>query len=428
MTPFIVAHGLGGRADLPVPIGYFFVGAGVALVASFIALAFLWQEPRLQEVRYSPGVRARPLSAILKVVGVLTLGIVLITGLINGRDNDNQLNALIVWIYFWLAVPFLSAIFGNMWRHLNPWRTLASTLTEDVKERSDLLARFGVYPAALAFVAFTWLELVPRNRNIALTLAVAAVFYSAYLFAATRLAGVNSGLQMADAFTVYNDLISGQSTVDLAVTGEDRIRRRGWFRALANYPERPGLVLFVSAMIGTVTFDGLSESRWWIETFTTVEQEEWFRTLGLVALVALVMVAYLSVSAVAARLAGAKTMRVGNRFAHTLVPIGLAYAVAHYFTLVAFTGQRLWHVASDPFGLGWNLFGTADWTEVIWLSPNAIWYVQVAAIVIGHISGVVLAHDRALADFDSEVAVKTQYAMLVLMIGLTTLGLWILSG
>lgn len=427
MIPPIVAHGLSGRADLPVPVGYFLVGAGVAIVASFVVLAFLWPEPRLQAPRYSAGVPGQRLTAALKTVGVVALGFVLVGGLINGRDNANQANAIIVWVYFWLAVPFLGAVFGNLWRHLNPWRTLANAYNANVAARPDLLARVGVYPAAVAFIAFTWLELVPRNQNVALTLAVAAVAYTMYLFAVTRAAGVETGLQMADAFTVYNDLIAGISTIDLAVTS-DQIRRRGWFRALAAYPERPGLVLFVAAMIGTVTFDGLSESRWWIETFTSVEQEEWFRSLGLITLVGLVMVAYLAASAVAARLAGANIGHVARRFAHTLVPIGLAYAVAHYFTLVAFTGQRLWHVASDPFGLGWNLFGTADWTEVLWLSPNSIWYIQVAAIVGGHVAGVVLAHDRALADFRPEVAVRTQYAMLVLMVGLTTLGLWILSG
>jgi hypothetical protein len=121
-------------------------------------------------------------------------------------------------------------------------------------------------------------------------------------------------------------------------------------------------------------------------------------------------------------------LAIARSFAHTLVPIAVAYAVAHYATLIAFEGQLLFSAISDPLGLGWDLFGTAGWTiEYAWLSPTSVWYLQVGAIVLGHVAGVVLAHDRALALFPSDRAVRTQYAMLVLMVGLTALGLTILA-
>ncbi len=78
--------------------------------------------------------------------------------------------------------------------------------------------------------------------------------------------------------------------------------------------------------------------------------------------------------------------------------------------------------------MGWDLFGTADRTVAFWLSPEIVWYLQVLIIVTGHVAGVVLAHDRALAEFGEEVAARTQHAMLVLMVGLTSLGLFILAG
>ena len=119
-----------------------------------------------------------------------------------------------------------------------------------------------------------------------------------------------------------------------------------------------------------------------------------------------------------------------RRFAHTLVPIGLAYAFAHYFTLVLFEGQLLLSTMSDPFGLGWDLFGTADRPIDFSLIAGGsawVWWVQLTAIIAGHVTGVVLAHDRALADFEGPGAVRSQYAMLVLMVFLTGLGLAILS-
>jgi hypothetical protein len=111
-----------------------------------------------------------------------------------------------------------------------------------------------------------------------------------------------------------------------------------------------------------------------------------------------------------------------------LVPIALAYAVAHYFSLILFEGQQVISSVSDPFGLGWDLFGTRGYKINFFLAPEAIWYIQVAAIVGGHLTGVVLAHDRALSDFPGASAVRSQYAMLVLMVCLTGLGLLILAG
>ena len=124
----------------------------------------------------------------------------------------------------------------------------------------------------------------------------------------------------------------------------------------------------------------------------------------------------------------AKCRFTAARFAHTLVPIAFAYAFAHYFTLILFEGQLLISSLSDPFGLGWDLFGTAGRMVDFFLTPVAVWYVQVLAIVTGHVLGVVLAHDRALADYPAERAVRSQYAMLGLMVALTGLGLVILAG
>ena len=200
-------------------------------------------------------------------------------------------------------------------------------------------------------------------------------------------------------------------------------------------PEWPGLVAFVAIMIGTVTFDGLSNTPWWDSvSFTlvgTAQRAIWFRTLGLLAAVAVIGAAYLAASWWAARIArdpDLDALGVARSFAHTLVPIALAYAVAHYFTLILFEGQLIVPALSDPLGLGWNLFHTIDFKpNYTWLAPRIVWYVQVAAIVGGHLVGVVLAHDRALAVFPSDRAVRTQYAMLALMVALTTLGLTILA-
>jgi hypothetical protein len=120
---------------------------------------------------------------------------------------------------------------------------------------------------------------------------------------------------------------------------------------------------------------------------------------------------------------------VAARFAHSLVPIVFAYLVAHYFSFMLIEGQVGLSRISDPLGRGWNLFGTAGWTvNLALLSATLIWYVQVAAIVLGHVGGVVLAHDRAIAWFEARHALRTQYALLAVMVLFTSAGLLILSG
>jgi len=118
-----------------------------------------------------------------------------------------------------------------------------------------------------------------------------------------------------------------------------------------------------------------------------------------------------------------------GRFAHTLIPIAFAYALAHYFSLLVDQGQAISYLVSDPLGNGSNIFGTAHTQiNVGFVSSVTIWYVQVGVLIAGHVSGLVLAHDRALAIYsDVKEAARSQYWMLVVMVGFTSLGLWLLS-
>lgn len=438
------AHGLGGRGDLPVPFSAFVIGAGIAIVVSFVVLTLRWNEPRLQTLDTSIIRRGSGLwRRIARAIGLLALALVVLDGFVGGGTGGRETIApILVWIFFWLVVPFSAALFGDTWRWVNPFRTIAAVASQDAEERPELSARIGVWPAAVLFVAFTWLELVSRDSGDPRTLALAAVIYTLVLIAATRVLGLESGLRSFDAFSLYNSLFSRISPLDLdpepaavgtATTREQvaTLGRRGWLRALPQTPLHAGLTAFVIAMIGTVTYDGLSGSAVWSDWFSAdLRRDSLFETAALVGTVALVGSAYALAAKAASVLAGSERSGwdIAQSFAHTLVPIGLAYAVAHYFTLVLFEGQLLLIALDDPFGLGWSLLGTGDRTINFFLEPIAIWYVQVGVIVAGHIAGVVLAHDRAIAEFGPRQAARTQYAMLVLMVLLTSLGLFLLSG
>jgi hypothetical protein len=119
---------------------------------------------------------------------------------------------------------------------------------------------------------------------------------------------------------------------------------------------------------------------------------------------------------------------LAGSFVGSLIPIALVYAVSHYFSLLLIQGQALIPLASDPFGRGWDLFGSADrGVDLAPLSANAVWYVQVTSLVAGHVAGLALAHDRAVSRFPPDRALRTQYPLLALMVLYTVGGLWLLS-
>ena len=428
------AHGIGGRLDLPVPLEYFVVGAAMVLVLSFVALAILWPRPRLQDgPRFAVNRMAGPVFAVVAAIGVLGLLLVigqLVVPLFGVETVPARpgIAPVTVWVLFWLIVPFAAAVVGDWYTDLNPWRSLAEGLRIGAGERLSLLETHGVWPAAGALLVFTWLELVLPTSGSPTTLGAAALVYTILLVLVMTYAGRETGLAVFDAFTPFNRLIS--SIAPWGRDGEGRISWRGWLRSLPVVPEWPGLWAFVVLMIGTVSYDGASGTEWFATLAGPLQDDMAGQSVLLVGCVAIIGAGYWLASMAAARLGegGWTPQQVMQRFAHTLVPIALAYAVAHYATLVIFEGQQIIAAASDPFAVGWDLFGTADRKVDFFITATEpIWYFQVTSIVGGHLLGVVLAHDRALADFGAG-AVRSQYAMLLMMVALTTLGLLILAG
>ena len=207
-------------------------------------------------------------------------------------------------------------------------------------------------------------------------------------------------------------------------------------------PVRAGTVTLVCAVIGTTTFDGFSNGLVWRKLephlqsffsdlgFHLTPAVELAYSTGLLLCVALIVGVYrLGIEGVRSVSRRYSTAELARTFAHTLVPIGFAYVLAHYFSLLIWQGQAIGYLASDPLGNGTNLLGTSHYQiDYTIISYAAIWYVQVAALVTGHVGGLTLAHDRALAIYrGSREAVRSQYWMLTVMVGFTSFGLWLLS-
>jgi hypothetical protein len=195
----------------------------------------------------------------------------------------------------------------------------------------------------------------------------------------------------------------------------------------------PGIVAFVAVMIGTVTFDGLSQGSIWTDISTRLFDTlgaTLTATIGLLAGVGLVAGFYLLGMAGARTVGGGfSTRRLARQFVHSLVPIAMVYVAAHYLTFLIFEGQAIRYTASDPFGQGWDLLGwSTAGIDYGLLSQEGAWYLQVGLVVAGHVAGLVLAHDRALTLYgQARRAVLSQLWMLAIMIGFTMTALWLLQ-
>jgi hypothetical protein len=447
------AHGIAQRADLPIPEWLFAWGAALVLLASFAALAVLWPRPVLAGLGERHLVTVpRALEVLAGLLGIGAFGAVVYAGLAGNQTATANLAPTAIFVLFWVGIPVASVLVGDVWAAVSPWRALARGAgwvaqrvagPGGLPEPMAYPERLGRLPAAAGVVAFAWVELVYVNRDVPESLALLALGYALVMLVGMSLYGVEPWTRNADAFGVAFGLLALLAPLRWE---RRRVALRAPLAGAVRMPQVAGASAVVLALIGTTTFDGFSQGGIWTgEDGLAQRLTDAFEGAGLgreVAVQAAYTVGLLLIVTLVAglyRLGVAGMRSVGGpehdardlsrRFAHALIPIAFAYLLAHYFSLLAFQGQALGYLVSDPLGDGSDLFGTASATiDYGLVSANAIWYVQVAALVIGHIGGLVLAHDRALETWsEPRTATRSQYWMLLVMIAFTCLGLWILS-
>jgi hypothetical protein len=451
----LLAHGVGGRADLPIPEELFAWAAVIVLVVSFLALASLWPRPRLEDggpFRPFPEPLARvllsrPVDIACGAIGVVLLAVTVWSGLRGQQTPATNFATVFVFVVFWVGLVPVSLVFGDVFRAFNPWRAIGRAVAwvAQTAARGPVPAplaypeRLGHWPAAAGLLAFVILELVASNGDRPENVAIATLIYSAATFVGMALYGVERWCDRGEAFSVYFNLFSRIAPVGVR---DGRLGLRRVLSGLAGLRPGPGTVALLGVMIGSVSFDGLKEKTQWREI--SPDLSDFFGSLGLspekaleaafltglIAAILIVLAFFrLGIAGVRSIGGGMSTMRLERSFVHSLVPIALAYVVAHYLTLVLIEGQRIFYLFSDPLGEGTDYFGTAGYqVDLGVIGANATWYWQVGFVVAGHVAALASAHDRAIALYDeARLAVRSQYWMLVVMAGFTTLALWLLA-
>jgi hypothetical protein len=454
------AHALVGRQDLPIPEWLFAWGASIVLIVSFVAMTIAWRRPYFEEERWRPGplwvsrLLISPVTeALAGAIGVLLLAVTVWAGLEGTDAPDRNFALTFVFVTFWLGFVLLSVLFGDVFRAFNPWRAIARAFGAGFR----LIARqspepplrypewLGRWPAVAGLIGFLWLELVYGQSGFATagltprSLAIATLLYSAITFVCMSLFGTETWTRRGETFSVYFGMFAQISPLEVR---DGRLGFRRPLSGLASWASMPGSVALVLVTIGGTAFDGAREGALSDPVTSTFE---WLMDIGLGPTAALrvanTLFLALTLAAVAliywAGVRGMRTVRgspslerLARAFGHAFVTIALAYLVAHYFSLFVFQEQaQFTYLLSDPLGNGSDYFGTASsGIDYAVIGATAIWYVQVAALVVGHVLALALGHDRALTLYgDTRLAARSQYWMLALMVGFTSLGLYLLS-
>ena len=475
------AHGLGGSYDLPIPAWLYLFGAAAVVLVSFFQIGLLVGEghalrryPRFDLLRIGPLralLSARPFLLGLRLLSVALFLLVILAGLFGEQDAGLNLAPTFVWIVWWVGFSFFTAFVGNLWPLVNPWKVLFEWaeavarrlgLGKGLELREPYPASWGVWPAVVLYAAFVWAENVFAGSATPVYLATLALNYSVLAWGGMVFYGKETWLQRGEVFSVFFGLLARFAPTEVRVTDPEicrgctgtcrpiegecvdchgcfgraapkgrELNLRPWAVGLAR-PETipPGGVPFVILVLAAVAFDSLLETPQWGRLGYLAPSAP-TNTLGLLALPLLFLAVYLSFVKLI-QLFGSGYVpfgRLAAAYVYTLVPIAVVYQVAHYYTYLLTRGQATIALVSDPFGRGWDIFGTAGYKiDAGLVGADTVWYSQIVLIVAGHVIAVYLAHVASLRLVrDPRLAMRSQYPMLALMIIYTVFSLWILS-
>ncbi|GAA5112533.1 hypothetical protein [Haloechinothrix salitolerans] len=431
MPEDVLAHGVGGREDLPLPFGVVMTGALLLVAVTFVMLSYTWRKPRLRGAsagRPLPTAVAAALDSTASRWALRAFGVLAAAGLVSvllfGPDNSQRNPAGgIVYELLWVWVPLLSAVVGPVWRRINPLRAVHAAFawlnrTDPADGWFDLPSRWGYWPAAVLLFGFVWLELVPDARADPPLLLLGLTCYAVAMLLGALLFG-SRWFDQADPFEAYSGLAAHLAPLGRREDGVLVVRSP--LDGLASMRPRPGVVAVLAILLGSTSFDSITDTLFWLELTRG-------RALpGVLAIVVLLLVVAViaAVYILAARTTG-RVRGLPGWFAAALIPLTLGYMIAHYYTVAVYDSQRtvLRTLAMITDG---GLFGaSASDASAAIATPTIIASVSVVAVVLGHAVAVVVAHDRAVRLRIAERGASGEAPMVVFLVAYLVAGLWLL--
>jgi hypothetical protein len=448
------AHGFGQRYDLPLPLSLYLFGAAAAVVVSFIIVGLFVRgvasrsgfDRRFDLMPRGIGqLILHPATGLVpQLVAFAMFAVTVAAGFIGNQDPYRNLAPTMVWIIFWVGLAYVSAFVGDVWALVNPWRTIFAVvecLSKRVANRPCLRypEALGVWPACGLLLVFSWIELVYPSPAVPRHIAWFATAYSLLTWAGMALFGGETWLQRGEFFTLVFGTLARFAPTDISRRRGVCVLRPFGAGLLIDRPASASMTAFVLLLLSTVLYDGLLGIPEWaaaeaalMDTLGGGEGAALtIRSIGLVGFWLFFLGAFVGVAALMARFAGGicSTREMAQHLALSLVPIVIGYHLAHYLMLLLVQGQYIVPLISDPFGFGWNLFGTAGYRVAIGtVGARFAWYTAVTAILLGHIAAVSLAHIKAMRLLpDRAAALRAELPLTALMVAYTILSLSIIA-
>jgi hypothetical protein len=459
------AHAFIQPYKLPMPYWMYIYGAVAALLLSFVVLALFMGRSSVQaasEKWFGDAVvlsfaRRIRLKLLLQITTVLLLVLSIVSGFIGNQDSSRNINMTLFWVMFTLGFSYFVALFGNWYAMLNPWQSLVrwgSALLPILETgRWRYPRRWAYWPAVILYMGFIWIELLGSTRPFSLSLWL--LIYSVINVVGVLCWGRRDWFQYGEFFAVFMRLLALCSPIhyDPDAAGKKRWGLRWPFAGLLSASRvELSLTVFILFMLSSTAFDGLRETKQWFAWFwydpygwieALIDQKPvyayaqlrpWYIGYETVVLL-LSPFLYLGLFALFLWLGQRLTKSVLtlpqllSTFALSLVPIAVVYHATHYYTLLLTQGVKIRGLFSDPFGWGWDLFGTFYAMRMpIIPDMGKVWNSQVFLILAGHVASVAVAHMLALRVFpQARSASWSQLPMLLLMMAFTASGLWILA-
>ncbi|MBM4263214.1 MAG: hypothetical protein FJ145_17510 [Deltaproteobacteria bacterium] len=446
---------------MPLPLWHYLIGAGFVIALTFVFLAIFRAErsagfTRGIDLSHTALGRFLIRSSLRRGLawGSVSLFFFVVAAGVFGTQEDPFKNILpvFIWVIWWVGFAFLCALAGNVWPAVNPWAAVGRGAEAAIGRVSTrpLPAAIGVWPATILFFGFAWAELVWPDNAQPGKLAGAILVYSAITWSAMALYGTERWLGCGETFSLLFEWLGRFAPLGVGPGGRAVLRHYG-AGLLDEGKVSSSMIVFIVTVLVTVSFDGFLHTPPWSQLFSAAFSASYdlglidllgnvgARTLivtaGLMAAPLLFLAVFLAVCATTAALLAEprrgrpRAMAIAGLYAPTLIPIAIAYHLAHYLSLLLIEGQRVVALVSDPFGIGWNLFGTAALVpDIAVVDARFLWLFSVAAVVAGHAISVILCHIIALRNCDDrKQAIVSQLPMLALMIGYTMLSLWVLA-
>jgi len=453
-------HAFGSRYDLPLPLWLYLFGAGSSVGLSFLVMVVFFNKSNSEKhyikfdlltFSFLKWLTSQSFVNLIKTLSILLFIFLLLAGFYGDPNPLNNITSIYIWVIWWVGMAFFSALIGNLWSLINPWTIFFTFFTRRIG-KSQTCRPYPVsldrWPSVLLLFIFAWMELISEQAEDPQILSCLILIYSVITWVGMTTYGKVKWLENGEVFHVIFSLLA--RFAPLYRTQKSLYIRIPSTGLIVNRPISFAESCFVILFLSTVTFDGILETPIWASILNSISESlslrpllilmqeaginliMFIKTIALIGIPTVFFIIFAGFCHLTAELGSSgrmPTLDVIGYFVLSLVPIAIAYHLAHYLTYLLIAGQQIIPLTSDPFNLGWNLFGTSDYvTNIGIINAKVIWYFAISAIIIGHVFAIYIAHIMALEIFSNKkMALSSQYPMMAMMIGYTMISLWVLS-